>query len=347
LHAIEKTVTIKGEKHVELAAVVVVPGNKVVKPQSRVLSALGNSQRPYPSRMPILGNDLLHSWMDRIRELGVKSLWLTSAVHDENRPYSALSGFAREGVERLLLVKLKSYAEMDLPDLLRFHCESRNSVTEAHDAQGHLGVSLLDRLVLCSAEKKGEPSCASIDSGRIPYSFRGYAKRILSAKERQELVGDGLTGACAMRPLGTQMCEQVWIGEGAEIADSARVLGPVYIGARTIIRAGATVGPFASVENDCVVDCGSAVEHSTILPHTYLAPGLLIRNSLVDGGYLEHLCWGAIADLHPSGLGGRIARRQRGNAFHVTASDNFSSAGDACRGYDASTSSQQWRQVQL
>jgi hypothetical protein len=335
---------------VELAAVVVVPGNrnKDVRPQSRALSAFGKSQRSYPSRMPILGNDLLHSWMDRIRELGVKSLWLTSAAHDENRPYSALSGFARDGVERFLLIKLKSYAEMDLTDLLRFHCQSKNSVTEAHDAQGHLGVSLLDRLILRTAEKTVEPSRASIESGRIPYSFRGYAKRILSGKERQELVGDGLTGACAMRPMGTQLSEQVWIGEGADIADSARILGPVYIGARTIIRGGATIGPFASVENDCVVDCGTAIEHSTVLPHTYLAPALLIRNSLVEGGYLEHLHWRAVADLHPSGLGGRIEHSQDGNLLHVAATDNFSSTGNASGwGYDTSTSSPMWRQVQL
>ncbi len=46
-------------------------------------------------------------------------------------PWSALAEFARQGVERLLMIKLKSYAEMDLADLLRFHCESRNPVTEA------------------------------------------------------------------------------------------------------------------------------------------------------------------------------------------------------------------------
>jgi hypothetical protein len=339
---------------VELAAVVVVPGNDDVRPQSRVVSDTGNLQRSYPSCMPILGNDLLHSWMDRVRGLGVKSLWLTSAAHDKN-PYSALSRFARQGVERFLMIKLKSYAEMDLRDLLRFHCESRNSVTEAHDAQGNLGVSLLDQLVVRSAEAiaeaKEDPFHVAIDSGRIPYSFRGYAKRILSAKGRQELVGDGLTGVCAMRPMGAQLREQVWIGEGAEISDSARILGPAYIGARTVIRAGATIGPFASVERDCVVDCGTAVEHSTVLPHTYLAPGLLIRDSLVDGGYLEHLSWRAIADLHPSGLGGRIESKRKGNSFdvipHVSANDSFSAPRTFAWGCETTTSSPLWQQVQL
>ena len=161
---------------------------------------------------------------------------------------------------------------------------------------------------LCSAtgEKSAFPS-APTDSGPTPYQFRGYAKRILSAKERQELVRDALTGACAMRPLGTEIREQVWVGEGANLADSVRVIGPTYIGARTIVHAGATIGPFASVERDCVVDCGTTVERSTVLPETYLAPGLLIRHQLVDGGYLEDLSWGAVADLRPAGLGNRIS----------------------------------------
>ena len=336
----------------ELAAVIVDSGSEGFTPSHKAHSnaphAFENSRWSYSWRMPILGNELLHSWIDRIRELGVKHLWLISIAPDENRPYAALAGFAQQGIERFLMIKLRSYAEMDLSDLLRFHRERRNSVTEAQDAQGHLGVSLLDQIALQPIGKR-PGSLVENNTGRIPYSFRGYAKRILRAKERQELVGDTLTGACAMRPRGKQTREQVWVGEGAEIADSVRFVGPAYIGARTRILSGATIGPFASVENDCVVDCGTAIEHSTVLPHTYLAPGLLIRDSVVNGGYLEHLRWSAVADLHPGRLGRKIERAQRRTlAVPATASDDFSN-GSNPYGWDpsTSTSSGQWRQVQL
>jgi carbonic anhydrase/acetyltransferase-like protein (isoleucine patch superfamily) len=288
--------------------------------------------------------------MDRVRKLGVQSLWLTSSLGDESVSTSVLAGFAQQGVERLLMIKLKSYAELDLADLLRFHCEKRNPVTEAQDARGQLGVSLLDHLALRAAGENHEPPGAARDSQRTAYQFNGYAKGILSARGRQELVRDALTGACAIRPLGTEIREQVWIGEGVELADSARVIGPTYIGARTIIRAGATIGPFASVEPDCVVDCGTTVERSTVLPYTYLAPGLLIRGELVDGGYLENLGWGAVADLHPAGLAGRIHRsEERRQAFSKTATDVFSRAARAsARGFALPpTASQPWVQVQL
>jgi carbonic anhydrase/acetyltransferase-like protein (isoleucine patch superfamily) len=348
---------------VELAAVVAVPVEKdltaIDAPQSHAYAHNENS-RPlysYSSRMPILGNDLLHAWTKRVRQLGMKRMWLTSTLRDGNLPLSALAGFAQQGFERLLMITLKSYAEMDLADLIRFHNESRNSISEAHDDRGQLGVCLVDRVVL-SAPKDDEDEYKSsvmriANREQIPYSFRGYAKRILSTKERQELVGDGLTGACAMRPLGNEIRSQVWIGEDVYLADSVRVIGPAYIGAGTVVRAGATIGPFASVERDCVVDCGTTVERSTVLPHTYLAPGLLIRDALVDGGYMEHLVWGAVADLQQAGLGSRIERRE--SAFtSETTRDAFSREGAAqAWGCDSSSADSlalckfHWHEVQL
>jgi carbonic anhydrase/acetyltransferase-like protein (isoleucine patch superfamily) len=349
----------KGRGTVELGAVIVVPGGEN-------FATVAENPRPlYSSRMPILGNDVLHSWTERVRKLGIQSLWLTSASPDNNNEaespvWSGLRRFVRQGVERFLMITLKSYAEMDLADLVRFHCENHNLVTEARDGRRQLGVCLLDHSVLnanlgeAKDEKHKFPGADG--AGRVPYQFRGYAKRILSAKERQELVGDALTGACAMRPFGKQIREQVWIGEGVNLADSARVTGPTYIGERTVVRAGATIGPFASVERDCVVDCGTTVERSTVLPSTYLAPGLLIRNGLVDGRYLEDLAGGAVVDLQPAGLGSRIerpeSRRQAVRDTHVSLYDSprRSARADATLTWDfasSSTATQPWLRVQL
>lgn len=346
---------------VELGAVVVVPASGDIRAiqdiqfqdtQLHVSAATDNERPLYSSRMPILGNDVLQSWVDRVRRLGVRDLWLTSSAvtsspAEASATWFGLRDFARQGIERLLMITLKSYAEMDLADLLRFHCETRNPLTEAHDNQGQLGVCLIDRRALHATGEKCEFPGASGTGTRMPYQFSGYAKRLLSARERQELVGDALTGACAMRPFGEQIREQVWVGEGVSLADSTRVVGPSYIGDRTVVRAGATIGPFAAVERDCVVDCGTTVERSTVLPHTYLAPGLLICHSLVDGGYLEDLNWGAVVDLQPAGLGSRIqshkSRRQAG------AETNGSSRADSAFAWDVTPSSNapSWLQVEL
>ena len=104
-----------------------------------------------------------------------------------------------------MLIHHKSYAEMDLVDLLSFHDQSQNTWTEAHDASGHLGVTLLDRMAI---QDGGEPESLANSLAQTCYQFRGYAKRIFSARERRELAHDVFTGACSMRPLGTQVHDQ-------------------------------------------------------------------------------------------------------------------------------------------
>jgi hypothetical protein len=334
---------------VELGAFVVVSGSEgfsampEVRPTTSGIS--GKARSLHSSRMPILGNDVLQSWIERVRTLGVHNLWLTSHPQDGSLTRS-LAEFAKQGIERLLVIKLKSYAEMDLADLLRFHCERGNPVTEAHDAQGRLGVSLLDQPALHRENQNLPGVCA--DSKQNPYQFSGYAKRILTARERQELVGDGLTGACAMRPAGAPAGDQVWIGEGAQVAASVRIIGPAYIGARSIVRAGATIGPFTSLERDCEIDCGTTVERSTILPNTYLAPGLLVKDGLVDGGYMEHLVWETVTDLRPAGLGSRIERRESATrVFPASVKDGLLTGSTFAWDLSPANASQPWRQVQL
>ena len=304
----------------ELGTVVVVPAS--IDPACR--THLAKDPRPdfsctdplFSPRMPILGNDLLQLWIDRVRTLGVHNLWLASDTHDWKSLRARFRELTRQGVEKVLVIKLKSYAEMDLVDLLRFHCEKRNPVTDAQDARGPLGVRLLSRCALDqnldrNTEDQGT-SCHDRATSS-PYQFCGYTKRLLSSKERQDLVQDALTGACAMRPTGSQVRDQVWIAPNAILDSSVRIIGPAYIGPRTTVRAGATIGPISSIEHDCVVDCGTTVERSSILPRTYLAPGLLIQESLVNGNRLEHLTWQTVVDLAPAGLARRIPRSTSAN----------------------------------
>jgi hypothetical protein len=294
---------------VELAAVVLVPETlafgvvKKLQVCTAITSGIGRALSS--SLVPILGNDVLQTWTERIRGLGVQEIWLASSSQNRREENSVLGQLVRQGIERLLMIKLKSYAEMDLSDLVRFHRESGSSVTEVLDSRGRLGISLFDQFAFCEHKATGS------FGGDPPtqYPFAGYAKRILSATERQELMSDALTGACEMRPAGEQIAEQVWVGEDVSLAETARITGPSYIGDRTILRSGAIVGPFSSVERDCVVDCGTSVERTTVLPSTYLGIGLMFRNAQVDGGELEDLDSGAVANLESAGLSCRIAVR--------------------------------------
>jgi carbonic anhydrase/acetyltransferase-like protein (isoleucine patch superfamily) len=331
---------------VELAAVVMVPPSEDSAAVSAPFRSSADDRteglRRFGSLLtPIVGNDILHAWIERIRKLGVPSLWLSSS-QDEELACSTLQAFASQGVQRFLTIKLKSYAEMDLSDLVHFHCESRSTVTEVHDSRGRLGVRVFDHPAPAGGKCE---YCIPTQNGHASYPFHGYAKRLLTARERQDLVGDVLTGGCAMRPLGREIREQVWIAEGARVADSVRIVGPSYIGANTEIRAGATIGPFAAVERDCVVDYGTTVERSTVLPGTYLAAGLLIRNALVDGRYLENVTSGSVVDLQPAGLANKNVAFNP-DAKEATRQETGYSAIEA-RASDVSSAAAAWRRVQL
>lgn len=296
----------------ELAAVVMAPDERDFAPNQLPPSLCDGVSHPFCSPLlPILGNDVRRMWTDRVHRLGVQSFWLDSVAHDKRKTYSELCKLAKAGVERILMIKLKFYAEMDLSDLLRFHCQSQNSMTEVHDSRGQLGVSVLDRPVVLAAARKNETSRTRTDFEPVTYPFRGYAKGILSPNDRQELVGDALAGACALRPVGTEIRERVWLGERVSLASSAKVRGPAYVGDGTVVRAGATIGPFVSVENQCIVDCGTTVEGSTVLPNTYLAPGLLVRKALIDGGEMEDLRSGTVVNLQECGLAMRLPGQTR------------------------------------
>ena len=80
------------------------------------------------------------------------------------------------------------------------------------------------------------------------------------------------------------------------------------MGSHSVVAAGAIVGPLASIEQNCVVDCGTTVERATILPFTYLSPGLLIRDAQVDGGNMVDVTRETAVDLKAARLASNLSR---------------------------------------
>lgn len=297
----------------QLGAVVVVPSDAGLTqnfvPSSLAVTATRSKPRPAicSPRASILGNDALSFWADRVRTLGIKDFWLARTSQDSQALHARFLELTKQGVEKLLLIKLQSYAEMDLMDLLRFHCANRSPLTDAKDKRGSLGVSLLDRSAVsdCIESDASDKPCAA------QYHFDGYTKRFLLSQERQDLIRDGLAGICAIKPRGKLIRDGVWIADDAKVDESVRIVGPAFIGPRSVIRSGATIGPFTSVEPDCVIDGGTTITKSSVLPGTYLAPGILVEESVVSGKYLEDLRWGVHVDLAPARLARRISARSR------------------------------------
>lgn len=271
----------------ELGALVVRQGGNLQQP-------MGPDASAWSSIWPVVGKTVLERWIERVRDLGVG---LVSVVDRDmrmpNRMHTMVD-WAKQGVDQILLILVGSYAEIDLTDLVQFHHQGRHRITRVFDPHGPLGINLLDRAEVL---KSGGDCAVDNSSHSSRYDFDGYVTRLSSTLAYRKLVRDALEGRCAMQPVGTQASDGAWLDSTAHIDASARIQAPCYIGARTKLNAGVVVTGYSSVEHDCEIDIGTTLDCASILPNTYLAPGLHVRNSVVDGSRLEHLDRGVTVDL--------------------------------------------------
>ena len=122
-------------------------------------------------------------------------------------------------------------------------------------------------------------------------------------------------GAADISPSGFPTSENVWIDPTAVVHPSVTIHGPCYIGAHSRLNAGVTVSGYTTIEENCEIDLGTSLECASILPNTYLAPGLHLRNAVVDGTHLEHLDRNVTVDLGPIALAARRNSISRENGL--------------------------------
>jgi hypothetical protein len=268
----------------------------------------GAAQGLWTPSWPVLGKTVLQRWIERVQGLGVGLVSVVDRNPQEPNRVHTMVEWAKEGVEQILLIVLGAYAEIDLPDLIRFHSEGRRQVTKVFDPHGPLGISLLDRgCILANHERASRDG--DLTSSR--YDFLGYVVRLSSTANYRQLVEDALEGRCGIQPTGLQTRQNVWIDKTADVDASAQIQAPCYIGPATKIRAGVVVRGCSSVERNCEIDLGTTLDHTSIQPHTYVAPGLYFRESVVDGTRLEHLGRGVTVDFGTTGLTARIRAQTR------------------------------------
>ena len=273
----------------ELGALVVTQGQNV-------------AEQTGSSAWPVLGRTVLDQWVERVQTLGVGTLSVVDREASASSRIRTMVDWAKGGVEQILLILLGSYAEVDFADLIRFHHQGQNQVTRVFDSLGPLGVSLLDRHTILKDPERNE-LVPTRHSSR--YDFLGYSVRLSSPGAYRKLVEDALAGRCGIQPNGLEAGNNVWIHPSAHVDPSVRLEGSCYIGPYTRLNPGVVIGSGSSVEHNCDIDIGTSLERSSLLPDTYVAPGLHVRNSVVNGTRLENLDRNVSVDLGPLGLASR------------------------------------------
>ena len=255
------------------------------------------------STLPVLGKTVLDRWVERVQGLGINLLSVVDRdVVDAGRLRTMID-WAQQGVDQILLILLGSYSDVDLLDVVRFHYEGQHRITRVFDPVGPLGISLLDRQTILNSNLEARKHVPVVPSTR--YDFLGYSVRLSSSGAYRKLVEDALEGRCDVKPNGVETERNVWIHPAAHIDASVRLEGSCYVGAYARLNPGVVLRDGSSVEHNCDIDIGTTLDHASILPNTYLAPGLCVRNSIIDGTRLENLDRGISVELGSLGLSGR------------------------------------------
>ena len=301
----------------ELGAIIIVgqnAGKNGVPPRNR------GPKHPAPNSSPtpivcwdLLGSSVLRRTFSQLRESGVEliSVLKSNAPQRaaESQPWArAILDYVHNGVDQILLLELNAYTEINIYQLMKFHHENRSPVTNVADDHGLLGITVLAASAL---DHDGDISrrLPALSSCSSTYEFSGFVHRLASAGDYRRLVQCTLAGMSPARPAAKEIQPGVWMAEGARVHSSVRVLGPCFLGARTRVKAGGVIAPGTAIERECEIDCGTVVEGASILPRTYVAPGLRIANAVVQESRFIHLGRKLEVELGTTGLLGSLENR--------------------------------------
>jgi NDP-sugar pyrophosphorylase family protein len=194
---------------------------------------------------------------------------------------SSFIELAQNGAEEILVVRMGAYVEPDLESLLQTHMDNGTHATRAY----HHGMPL-DLYIMAASRRNDAAYLFRHRLGETrtrcgSWRFQGYWNALETAQHVRCLAVDALLGENRIQPDGRELRPGVWVARGASIHPRARVLAPAFIGEYTKVRANAVVTRCSVVEHHVEIDYGTVVEDASLLPYTYVGPGLDITRSVV------------------------------------------------------------------
>lgn len=81
----------------------------------------------------------------------------------------------------------------------------------------------------------------------------------------------------------------VWISRAVSIHPSVQITPPIFIGENCQINHGVKLGPFAVIENNCIIDNDSTIKDSIICQKSYVGISLNVNSCIVDRNTLINL----------------------------------------------------------
>ena len=291
------------------------------------------------ANLEVLGKSIADHVIDRLQRFGVDSVTLiaapgmweraarrgvnvvTAAPDQQWRSAETVFNlYAQAGAEIVVALRLGPYVEFDLEQILHFHHERKNRVTRVVAGDG----ASLEMCVIDASRRNDAAYLfrSELHDTRVAsedYVFSGYVNPLREIGDVRRLTQDALMLDCELRAEAEQIKPGVWVAEGAEISRDARLVAPCYIGAGAKVRSGAVITRMSVVERNAEIDLGTVVENSSVLPLSYVGPGLDVCNAVLGYSKIASLARNATvavcdpkltAELSPS----RVVRAVGGYA---------------------------------
>jgi NDP-sugar pyrophosphorylase family protein len=277
--------------------------------------------------LDVLGRSVLMRTVDRLRAAGIAEISILSdteplagSLASETYSVNVASAetFWEEAVrefrllarqsECVLVLRLGAWIELDYQAIVDDHRRSGANLMRACTECG----DELDIFVVSSGSQsqaaallRGELHDPRISSAaHITYA---YVNLLNAPESLRALTLDAFAGEAEIQPEGSELRPGVWVGKGAQVHRTARVVAPAYIGAFSNVHRDAVITRGSSLEHHTEVDCATVVENSNVLPYTRVGAGLDVEHSVLGFQRLHSLIRNTTVEIHDPHLVGVIA----------------------------------------
>lgn len=96
---------------------------------------------------------------------------------------------------------------------------------------------------------------------------------------------DALMGKAHVEISGTEVEPGVWIGDDAEVHQTAELAGPLFLGTAADVRKNASLRPFTVVGHNSLVDEAAWVARSIVGSHAFIGRGTRVSDCVIGSGY--------------------------------------------------------------
>src|SRR5438128_248021 len=131
-----------------------------------------------------------------------------------------------------------------------------------------------------SIERSFFPSLIEQGEIFVAYVYRGYWIDIGTPDKYMQVHRDIMDGRYKAAPF-LQAPSGSWIAPDARVEEGATVEGPCFVDEGAVIKAGARVGPYASIGRQCHIEEHAQVDHAIVWANTRIGQDAIVRRSIV------------------------------------------------------------------